>query len=214
MTKKPLLDPNRSYTFRNYFDFGFPVDELLTEFGYSLSRAYLKLPQYHSELDRIDNLKQRIEEILPFTDLANEATRRELLISPILMDLVHYSQAQIRIEYSISVSQQLQGVLDYFFQRQQQLLVIEAKQADIIRGFTQLAVALVALDQWTDLLQPRLVGAVTTGDIWRFGVLERSTKHLTQGFNLYRVPEDLDELMRILLAALLSTDEDNFTACS
>lgn len=204
MTKKPLLDPNRSYTFRNYFDLGFPVDELLTEFGYSLSRAYLQLPQYHDELDRLENLKQRIEEILPFTDLANEATRRELLISPIVMDLVHYSQAQIRIEYSISVSQQLQGVLDYFFQRQQQLLVIEAKQADIIRGFTQLAVELVALDQWTDLLQPRLVGAVTTGDIWRFGVLERSTKHLTQGFNLYRVPEDLDELMRILLAALLS----------
>jgi len=204
MTKKPLLDPNRSYTFRNYFDLGFPVDELLAEFGYSLSRASLQLPQYPGELDRLENLKQRIEEILPFTDLANEATRRGLLISPIVMDLVHYSQAQIRIEYSICVSQQLQGLLDYFFQRQQQLLVIEAKQADIIRGFTQLAVELIALDQWTDFPQPRLVGAVTTGDIWRFGVLERTTKHLTQGFNLYRVPEDLDQLMRILLAALLS----------
>lgn len=119
MTKQPLLDPNRSYTFRNYFELGFPVDELLREFGYSLSRVSLQLPQYAGELDRLEDLKKRIEEVLPFTDLANEATRRELLIAPIMMDLVHYSQAQIRIEYSIKVSPQLQGQLDYFLQWQQ-----------------------------------------------------------------------------------------------
>lgn len=62
---------------------------------------------------------------------------------------------------------------------------------------------LVAIDQWTNLAQPCLVGAVTTGDIWRFGVLERSSKHVTQGLNVYRVTEDLEELMQILLAVLM-----------
>ena len=32
MSKPSLLEANRSYTFRSYFDLGFPVDELLAEF--------------------------------------------------------------------------------------------------------------------------------------------------------------------------------------
>ncbi|MEB3340426.1 hypothetical protein [Okeania sp.] len=33
MTRKPLLDRNRSYTFSNYFESGFTVDDLVTEYG-------------------------------------------------------------------------------------------------------------------------------------------------------------------------------------
>ena len=34
MNRQPLLDPNRSYTFSNYFELGFIVDDLVAEFGY------------------------------------------------------------------------------------------------------------------------------------------------------------------------------------
>ena len=202
MSKPSLLETNRSYTFRSYFDLGFPVDELLAEFGYSLTRMSFELPQYQGELDQLNDLRKRIERTLPYTDLANEATRREVLIAPVVMDLVYYTRAQLRIEYNVTVSQQLQGTLDYYLKNQNRLLIIEAKQADMNRGFTQLATELIAIDQWADSKQPQLVGAVTTGNVWQFGVLERAESQVKQSLNLYRVPEDLEVLMRILVAVL------------
>lgn len=63
----------------------------------------------------------------------------------------------------------------------------------------------MALDQWektTTEQQPILIGVVSTGTIWQFGRLDRNTKHFEQGINSYRVPEDLEQFMRILVAAL------------
>jgi len=203
MTRKPLLDPNHSYTFSNYFELGFTVDDLVTEFGYSFERKFLTLPQYSDELDRITDLKQRIEEILPYVDLENEVTRREMLIAPIISDLIHYSRAKLRIEYSIQVNHRLQGKLDYLLRSTTNLIVIEAKQADINRGFTQLATEMIALDQWIDSPQTEILGAVTTGNVWQFGVLDRQLKSICEGINLYRVTEELEVIIRFLLARLV-----------
>ena len=40
---KSNLDPNRSYTFSNYFDMGIIPSELVAEFGYSLSKQMIQL---------------------------------------------------------------------------------------------------------------------------------------------------------------------------
>ena len=82
------------------------------------------------------------------------------------------------------------------------MLVIEAKQADLSRGFTQLAVELIALDQWTNSDTPILYGAVTTGEDWRFALYNRQAKQITEDIKLYRVPEELTELMNILVSIL------------
>ncbi|KYC36373.1 hypothetical protein WA1_42440 [Scytonema hofmannii PCC 7110] len=203
MSRQPLLDLTRSYTFRNYFELGFPVDDLVAEFGYSFDRKFLALPKYSGTLDRISDLKQRIEEVLPYVDLENEATRREMLIAPTITDLIHYSRAKLRIEYSIKVNNQLQGNLDYYLRSSTNLIVIEAKQADLNRGFTQLATEMIALDQWIDSNQTEIIGAVTTGNIWQFGILYRQQKLIEEGINLYRVTEELEDVVRILLAALM-----------
>jgi hypothetical protein len=203
MSRQQLLDLTRSYTFRNYFELGFPVDDLVAEFGYSCDRKFLTLPKYSGTLDRISDLKQRIEEVLPYVDLENEATRREILIAPLVTDLIHYSRAKLRIEYNIKVSNQLQGNLDYYLRSSANLIVIEAKQADLNRGFTQLATEMIALDQWTDSNQSEILGAVTTGNIWQFGILYRQQKLIEEGINLYRVTEELEDVVRILLAALM-----------
>lgn len=201
---KPL-DLNQSYTFNKIFELKIEVDELVAEFGYSLTRKRLQLPQYTGELDRLEELRQRIDEVLPYVNLANEATRREVLIARLVIDLVHYTHAQLRIEYPIKVTEQLQGYFDYLLRTQTSLLVIEAKQEDLTNGFTQLAAELIALDLWTkSTQQSELIGAVTTGTIWQFGVLHRATKQIDQGLNSYRVTEDLDPLMRILVKALLN----------
>ncbi len=203
-----ILDSNQSYTFSRYFELGFEASELAQEFGYSLTRKMLNLPQFPDELDRLGELRDRIEEVLPFVPLTNELARREILISRVVTELIHYTQAELRIEYSLKVSNLLQGNLDYLLRVNSvnQLLVIEAKYEDLTRGFTQLVAELVALDQWekTTIVeqQPILIGVVSTGTIWQFGRLDRNTKHFEQGINSYRVPEDLEQVMRILVAAL------------
>ncbi|NEO27823.1 MAG: hypothetical protein F6K03_13270, partial [Kamptonema sp. SIO4C4] len=83
-------------------------------------------------------------------------------------------------------------------------LVIEAKQEDLNYGFTQLVAEMIALAQFTETTQLNpFIGAVTTGNIWQFCRLYPIQKHLEQGLNLYRVPDDLDPLLRILVQALI-----------
>ena len=84
------------------------------------------------------------------------------------------------------------------------MLVVEAKQSDLGRGFTQLAVELIALDQWTQSQTPLLYGAVTTGEDWRFGIYHRQEKRISQDLKLYRVPEELEELLRVLVGIIVA----------
>lgn len=199
----PVLDPSTSYTFSKIFDLKLPADDLALEFGYTLSRTKLNLPQYSHSLDRIEDLRSRIDEILPYVDLSNETSRREILIAPVVADLVHYTKARLRIEYPITVTNQLQGSLDYLLSSQTELLVIEAKRQDLDYGMTQLVAEMIALDQWERTPnQPNLLGAVTTGKVWEFACLHRADKHINQGLESYRVPEDLEPLVRILVRAL------------
>jgi hypothetical protein len=203
ITMSSILIPQQPYTFSKIFDLKIEADELVAEFGYTLQRTPLNLPQYSGELDRLEELRSRIQEVLPYVSLVNETARREVLISRVVLELVHYTKAQLRIEYPIKVTEQLQGYLDYLIRTNTELLVIEAKREDLDYGFTQLAAEMIALDQWEKTpAQDILLGVVTTGKIWQFGRLNRVRKHIEQGLEQYRVPEDLDSVMRILVAAL------------
>ena len=106
------------------------------------------------------------------------------------------------IEYSIAVNDYLKGTLDYYIAAPQNLLVIEAKQSDLVRGFTQLAVELIALDRWTKSTSELLYGAVTTGEDWRFGVYHRANRQVTQDQKRYQVPEDLSVLVKIIVGII------------
>jgi len=202
MPKATILEPGKSYTFSNYFEMLYEPDDILAELGFSLQRASLTLPRVETALDQIESLKSRMQRRLPYVSLTSEAARREVLIAPIVLTLIDYTQAQLRIEYSINVSEQLKGSLDYYLHTQQNLIIIEATNADLARGFTQLAVELIALDQRLDADNPVLYGAVSTGDVWQFGRLHRDQRQIEQDLNLYRVPADLDDLFRILIAVL------------
>ena len=202
MAKSGILQSGKSYTFRSYFEMSYEPDEILAEFGISLERSELVLPHTEINPDPIETLKQTIQRRLPYISLTSEAARRETLIAPVVLSLIDYTQAQLRIEYTINVSDQLKGALDYYLQSQSNLLVIEAKNADLARGFTQLAVELIALDQWTESDRPLLYGVISTGDIWQFGCFHREKKLMQQDLVLYRVPADLQELFCILVALL------------
>ena len=199
-----VLDPNSSYTFSKFFELKIPADELAESFGYGLTKQKLYLSRYADELNRLEELRSRIEEVLPYVDLSNETSRREILISRIATELVYYTKAKLRIEYPLTVNSQLQGYLDYLFRGQSELLVIEAKRQDLDYGMTQLVAELIALDKWErSPQQPTLLGSVTTGKLWEFALLDRREQHVYVGLESYRVPEDVDALMRILVQAIL-----------
>lgn len=132
--------------------------------------------------------------------------RREFLIAPVLTDLLHYTQTTLNVEYPVNVNHQLKGTLDYLLQNQQIFLVIEAKNEDLERGFVQLAIELIALDQWIETDQPLIQGAISTGNIWQFGQFDRQSRVITQDLDLYRVPADVEEVLRILIYQLTKKD--------
>lgn len=203
MPKAAIIQPDQSYTFADYFKLNFAPQDILAYFHASLLRRTLKLPQYAGPLDRLHDLRSRIEESLPRLSLTSEMVRREFLIAPVLTDVLHYTQATLNVEYPVSVSNQLKGSLDYLLQNHQTLLVIEAKNENLERGFVQLAIELIALDQWIESDQRILQGAISTGSIWQFGQFDRQSRAITQDLDLYRVPADLDNLLRILVNILM-----------
>ncbi|HBE18150.1 MAG TPA: hypothetical protein DEG17_15540 [Cyanobacteria bacterium UBA11149] len=203
MAKIKILQEDQSYTFRSYFELPYEAEDILAEFDYALSLSHLSLPKTTRELDRISELKQRIDEILPFVSLSNETARRETLVSPIMLEVIRYCHCKMRIEYPVNVNNWLKGNLDYLLRSQNQnnLLVIEAKKDDLTRGFTQLAVELIALS-YIEEEKNIFYGAVTIGDVWRFGKLDRKEQQITQDLNLFKVPDDLEPLIRIVVGIL------------
>jgi hypothetical protein len=203
MPKISIIQPDQAYTFADYFKLNFAPQDILAYFKVSLQRLSLTLPRYSGTLDRLNDLNIRIQESLPRVSLTSEMARREFLIVPVLTDVLHYTEATLNVEYPVAVSSQLKGSLDYLLQNDQILLVIEAKNEDLERGFVQLAIKLIALDQWIDSEQPVLQGAISTGNIWQFGSFDRRSRQVvTQDLNLYRVPADLEDLLRILVGIL------------
>ncbi|TAE59196.1 MAG: hypothetical protein EAZ76_16175 [Nostocales cyanobacterium] len=202
MGKVNIIDPHQSYTFADYFKLNSEPEEILEYFGYQFQSQSLNLPTIDDNLERLTDLKSRIEESLPYISLTSEIARREFLIAPVIIDLIHYTHAKVRVEYSLNVNDQLKGIVDYYLKSENQLLIIEAKNADLERGVVQLAVELIAFDHWSPIDNSILYGAVSIGNIWQFVILHRQSKQITQDLNLYRVPADLETLMKILVALM------------
>ena len=201
----PIINPQETYTYRKYFDLRIAPIDLCQYFGYGLIRTQI---QPVGELINTESVKQDILEISPQLLSPNEQAKREMFVAPVVKLVVKVTHALIRIEYPINVSPQLQGEVDYILsvENLQELLIIAAKRDDIDYGFTQLIAQMIGVDQWDSApsieLQPVLLGAVTTGVFWQFAQLDRRTKQVTQGLNSFRSPEDLDEVVRMLVHAL------------
>ena len=202
MSRPRIIQPGQSYTFSKYFELPFSPEDILAELGCSYQRERLQLPRAEFNPNQIEELQRVIERNLRRVKLLSEDARKQAIIAPILLEVCEITQTQLNIEYPISVSNQLKGSLDYYINKGKGLLVIEAKQADLSRGFTQLAVELIALDQWITSDTPILYGAVTTGEDWRFALYKRQGKQITEDIKLYRVPEELTELINILVSIL------------
>ncbi len=196
-----LLQPNAEYTFRSYFELPQDTDEVLAEFDYKLVKKCLNLPKTQRKLAKLAELKQNIESILPLVSLSSETAKREILVAPVLSLVTITCQQILRIEYPLKVNNLLQGNLDYLLRGTNSLIVVEAKRDDMTRGFTQLAVEMIALSLVNDS-SSMIYGAVTMGTLWTFGILEESSRTIFQDILSYRVPSDVEDLVSILVGIL------------
>ncbi|MDY7012924.1 MAG: hypothetical protein SVX43_04855, partial [Cyanobacteriota bacterium] len=146
-------------------------------------------------------LEAQIEETLPYVQLTSETAKREVLVAPVLLWVARRCQQVLRFEYPLKVNNWLQGSLDYLIRSQRQVVVVEAKRDDLTRGFTQLAAEMIALSMLEDA--PRFIyGAVTMGSFWVFGRLDGEAKQVTQDIGGYQVPDDVEELVQVLVGIL------------
>lgn len=200
--RKPIISPEKDYTFHDYFRMRASTEDILDYFGYDRQYARIELPRAIRDLPVLENLHAVIEDALFHISLENEITRREFLIAPVLAEVRRLSESKLRSEYWFEFNHQLKGSFDYFLRRDQNLLIVEAKNADLSRGFTQLAVEMIALDKVDDMEQTTIYGAVTTGNIWQFGELDRTRKIVTQDVGSYDLSQDLEDLVRIFVGIL------------
>jgi hypothetical protein len=198
-----ILQPDRPYTFSDIFKLNISAIDLVPEYGYTIDRGYFDLPRYSKELPFLDRLQSELQDLLPLVDLTSEQARRETLVAPIVTQICRLTRARLSIEQPILVSDRLQGSLDYLIRAPQQFVILEAKKDDLENGFTQLAVELIAIDQWERSpsveLQSHLLGAVTTGETWRFGRLDRAAKRIEQDVRSFGLFHDLQDLVQTLL---------------
>lgn len=82
------------------------------------------------------------------------------------------------------------------------MLVVEAENADLTRGFTQLAVEMITLDKSVEETSEQIYGVATTGREWHFGQLNRETKIISQSIDSFTIPGNLEEIVRILVGVL------------
>ena len=204
---RPLIIPENVAGFSDYFRLNAPTDEVLAELGYAYETVFMDWPRTEQMLPFLPLLATRLENALTMIAMNGETARREFLIAPVLFEVALHLQARLRVEYTVFVSPRLKGSLDYLLQQNEQLLVIEAKETSLTRGFKQLAAELIAVDQWTDSESPYLYGAISFGEIWQFGVLERERKRILHDQNTYSVPSQLEDTVRILLAMLTNEGE-------
>ncbi len=199
MNRPKILRPGESYTFAKYFELAYDIEDILADLDCSFERTLLTLPTTDQVVPELNELRQQILDGIKYVSITSEQARREFLIAPIIRQLCRQTQKRVRIEYPITVNDWLKGTLDYYFP---DLLVIEAKRDNLDNGFTQLAVEMIALDQWINSDNPILYGAVTTGNDWRFGEFHRQQRQVIQDLKLYRVPEELEILVGILISLL------------
>ena len=209
MATPAFVLPARVKGFHNYFEFTAETGVILAQLGYGFGRAMLTLPQsnVNGAAQWAEPLQKRILLTLQRVAMVAEATRREFLLAPILFDVSVAVDAELHSEYAVNVSPQLRGQLDFYLEKQSALLVVEAKNADMARGFTQLAAELIALDNFAAPEIPTLYGVVSVGDVWRFGVLDRARKHITQDIRQFTLPDDLPELLSTLTGILANVPE-------
>jgi len=199
-TKNKILQAGKKYFFSDYSELKYPTEDILVELGYGYIQTPLELPKI--DIGSFASLQSAMVKRLPKVTLNSETARREFYVSPFIWDLLDRLDFRLKVEYPVEVNDYLRGLLDYLLQMEQNVVVLEAKKADVDRGFTQLAVELIAVSQSVENIPANLYGAITTGNLWQFGMLDTVNKIVYRDVNEFLILQHMDELASILTGLL------------
>ena len=198
----------KKYIFSDYFDLNNPPGEIASEFGYQFDTQTIDFPLAKAlEINEIKKLQTIFYQNIPKITLNSEMAKRNFMIAPILWEVIRHIKAKINVEYPIEIDEKLGGLLDYLIRSEQEIIIIEAKKGDMDKGFNQLIAELIALDKYQrdNESSKFLYGAVSIGELWRFGILKRMEKNILRDLHTYRVPEDIENLFAIIIGILTNT---------
>jgi hypothetical protein len=141
-------------------------------------------------------LKSWLDEFVPMALGVNtERARSEFIIAPILAEAKRQAGPKVTVlpgvSFDVDKSRGLNGFCDYLVARSPEiyyvqgpiLAVVEAKKEDLVSGLGQCVAEMVAIQMFNDregTPVPAVFGCVTSGSIWRFLKLERSTIFIDQ----------------------------------
>lgn len=196
-----MIDLPKNLSFSDYLNINAPQKEILNSLGYSLNIIRITLPfSKDILLPHLSDLEENIEQTFNVVELTNETSRREILIAPVLFNIAKIVKGKLYFEYSVNISNHLRGRLDYYLQSSSNLIIVEAKNEDITAGFLQLAIELIAISV---LIEKEVIyGVVTTGQIWQFSYLNKKDSLIVQDINIYTIPNQLKEIMKIIVGIL------------
>ena len=201
---RSIFKENKKYTFSDYFELNIPVDEIITELGYSFRLKEINIP-FKTEIkpEVIERLQNSYYELLPKITLNSEIAKREFMIAPVLYEVIRDIEAKLNIEYPIYIDEKLSGFIDYLIKSKQQVIIIEAKRGNLDKGFNQLAAELIALDKYEDInTSNTLYGAITIGEVWIFALLNKKNKQIIKDIHTFRYPEDIKDIFNKLRGML------------
>ena len=145
-----------------------------------------------------------------------EKARSELIIAPVFVELRDQAEKKISIfsgvEFNVDKKLGLWGRADFLVSRSDYQVVleapivvaIEAKEQDFDGGLTQCAAEMQAtkiFNEQHNTIVDKIYGCVTTGDIWKFLVMENGQVKMDS--TSFDVHEDLNRILGILYAMAL-----------
>jgi hypothetical protein len=171
----------------------FTLDELTRRFSLVIeerSDLYVDVP----EVALRPPFQAQIEKTVPLAlKIATEKARSEFIIAPILAELWLLTDQQVGlfsgVDFTIDPGRGLAGTCDYiitrspeqYFIRAPVLMLVEAKNEDMKRGYAQCLAAMLGAQTFNarDGIEGVLIhGVVTTGSQWKFLQLDGNTARI------------------------------------
>ena len=213
---KPILSPIRSYAFSDYSNLPHEVVDIVSCHGYQLVRQKLVFSEHGDAIPQglrqdLEILRHKTTERLKKVYFSADIAQREIYITPLLFVLLDWLDFTVRIEHYIDLTERLNGTLDYLLTSPTANIVIfHAKKNDLQKGLAQLATGAmaVAIDNFN---KRPIFGAVTTGNIWQFAIIDPKTKTVTEDVQLYSSPMQIKRIAEILALILTAKSPQEIT---
>ena len=93
----------------------------------------------------------------------------------------------------------------YILSKNSNFIAIEAKNANMNRGFNQLISELIAIDKIIEKTDDFLYGVVTTGNEWNFAILDRKNKIIIQDKNSLYLLNNLEDIFKTIIGILVQS---------